>query len=164
MNGGALSFDWASAFAAVPRAAFLPDVMWPWDMEAGCGVTVDRVVEPERWRAYADADCPVVTRWDDGDHGGTGPGESPTGSVSMPSVVFRMLRALDGSGVPSVEEFTGGRFGPQRFVLGLRVPDCVQVEAEKRDGARSDHGRFGLTVTLEGERAWLDDPGQAWAL
>lgn len=34
------------------------------------------------------------------------------------------------------EEFTGGAFGPQRFAVGLRVPDCVQVEAERRGGAR----------------------------
>ncbi|MFH8403575.1 protein-L-isoaspartate(D-aspartate) O-methyltransferase [Streptomyces sp. NPDC018019] len=370
--GGALSADWAPTFAAVPRAAFLPAVMWPWDMAAGRSVCVSRADDPERWRAYADADCPVVTQWDDGDHSGTEPGEAPTSSASMPSVVFRMLRDLDvrsgdrvleigtatgwnaallahraGAGrvismevdgalaerartalerfgssarvihgdgfqgypegapydrimgtcgirrfpwawveqcrpggilvapwgthysnadgvarlvvagdgssasgrftgpvefmklraqrLPRVvhkeyvrgsvtdgdetstalteEEFTGGRFGPQRFAVGLRVPGCVQVEAEKRDGARPvwlyslrdlswacayfrDGGktriwqsgprrlweeaeaayrwwvahdrpgyeRFGLTITEEGGRAWLDEPDESWAL
>ncbi|MEU2789404.1 methyltransferase domain-containing protein [Streptomyces sp. NPDC007100] len=358
----------------MPRAAFLPDLMWPWDMEAGCAVTVDRAVEPERWLAYAGSDCPVVTQWDEGEHGDRGrtePGESATSSASMPSVVFRMLRDLDvrvghrvlevgtatgwnaallarragrdrvvtmevdealadrarkalerfGSSVSVVSgdgfrgypegapydriictcglrrfpwawveqcrpggilvapwgthfsnadgvarlvvaddggsasgkftgpvefmklraqrlprvvhgayvrgsvadgeesatgvgegEFTGGTFGAQRFVLGLRVPDCVRVEAEKRDGARPvwlyslrdlswacvyfrdggearvwqsgsrrlwdeaegayrwwvangrpGHDRFGLTVTEEGERVWLDEPGRSWA-
>jgi SAM-dependent methyltransferase len=32
--------------------------------------------------------------------------------------------------------FLGGRFSPQAFALGLRVSDCVQVVAEKREGAR----------------------------
>ncbi|MFD7661710.1 protein-L-isoaspartate(D-aspartate) O-methyltransferase [Streptomyces sp. NPDC059788] len=368
-----MSADWAPSFAAVPRAAFLPDLMWPWDMEAGRSVAVSRVDEPERWRGYAEADCPVVTQWDDGEHVGTEPGRVATSSASMPSVVFRMLRDLDvrsghrvleigtatgrnaallahraagrgrvvtmevdaavagrartalaafGSAAEAVHgdgfrgrpegapydrvigtcglrrfpwawveqcrpggilvapwgthfsnadavvrlvvagdgrsasgrftgpvefmklraqrlplvvhgeyvrgsvaegwetstdvteaEFLGGAFGPQRFVMGLRVPDCLQVEAEKRAGARPvwfyglrdrswacvqfrDGGaarvwqygvrrlwdeveaayrwwagkgrpgyeRFGLTVAEEGERVWLDEPGEMCGL
>ncbi|CAM5547415.1 MULTISPECIES: methyltransferase domain-containing protein [Streptomyces] len=374
VTGGVLSADWAGAFADVPRAAFLPELMWPWDMAAGRSVPVSRTGDPERWRAYADSDCPVVTQWDDGQHTGAEPGAVPTSSASMPSVVFRMLRDLDvragdrvleigtatgwnaalldhragagdgrvitmevdegvaeraraslegfgssarvvrgdgfegwpegapydriigtcglrrfpwawveqcrpggiivapwgtyfgngdavarlvvaadgrsasgrftdpvefmklrGQRLPGVvhgeyvrgsvaegwesstgiteAEFLGEGFAPQRFVVGLRVRDCLQVGAEKRDGARPvwfyglrdrswacvlfrdgadarvwqygprrlwdeveaayrwwvardrpGHERFGLTVTAEGERVWLDGAGESWGL
>jgi len=354
----------------VPRSAFLPELVWPFDMDAGRSVAVSKAEDPDAWVRYADADVPVVTQWDDGRHTGTEPGQVPTSSASMPSVVFRMLRDLDvrpgdrvleigtgtgwnaallahrlgaanvvtvevdgavadaarraldafglpvrvvhgdgargfpggapydrviatcglrsvpyawveqcrpggrivvpwgthyGNGdavarlvvsrdgrsasgafagpvefmklraqrLPSVvhsayvtgsvadgeesatslpeEEFTGERFGAQRFAVGLRVPDCLCVVAEKRDGARPvwwygltdrswacvmfrdgdtarvwqagprrlwdeveaahrwweergrpGHERFGLTVTPEGQRAWLDDPDDSW--
>jgi hypothetical protein len=29
---------------------------------------------------------------------------------------------------------------------------------------RPGHERFGLTVSPEGERVWLDEPGDAWAV
>ncbi|WP_443072322.1 hypothetical protein [Streptomyces sp. NBC_01485] len=29
---------------------------------------------------------------------------------------------------------------------------------------KPDHTRFGLTVTAEGQRAWLDDPARSWAV
>lgn len=372
MAAGALSPDWVSAYTAVPRSAVLPDLIWPFDMAAGRSVPVSRTESPDAWQEYADADVPVVTQWDDGQHPGTEPGEVPTSSASMPSVVFRMLQDMDlhpghkvleigtatlwnallmahragpgnvttmevdgalaaaarataarfgnsvrvvhgdGSGghregapydrimatcgvrsVPfawveqcrpgglivapwgthyshgdavarlvvapdgksaagrftgpvefmklraqrpaAVEhaayvtgsvadgeesstalteaDFAGERFGPERFALGLRVPRCLHVVADKRDGARpvwfyglSDaswacvlfrdrdtarvwqsgprrlwdeveaafhwwagrgrpgHTRFGLTVTAEGERVWLDDPADSWAL
>lgn len=371
MSVGALSSDWASAYAAVPRSAVLPDVIWPFDMETGRSVPVSRAEDPDRWQEFANADVPIVTQWDDGTHTGREPGEVPTSSASMPSVVFRMLQDLDlhrghtaleigtatlwnsllmahragpghvttmevdrdlaeaaretaerfgnsvrvvhGDGfqgypegapydrimatcglrsipfawveqsppggiivapwgtnyshgdavvrlvvapdgksasgtftgpvefmklraqrlVPlahseyvtgSVAEgdessttlteavFAGGQFSPERFAIGLRVPRCRHVVAEKRDGARAvwfyslsdlswacvqfrdgdtarvwqsgprrlwdsvenafhwwlhqgtpDHTRFGLTVTVTGERAWLDDPADSWA-
>ncbi|MEX2970478.1 protein-L-isoaspartate(D-aspartate) O-methyltransferase [Streptomyces sp. C184] len=110
-------------------------------------------------------------------------------------------------------EFVGEQFGPERFAMGLRVPQCSYVVAGKSDGARPvwfyslsdnswacamfrdgktarvwqqgprrlwdqvenafhwwvdsgrpDHTRFGLTVTAEGERVWLDDPANSWTL
>lgn len=105
-------------------------------------------------------------------------------------------------------EFVTGPYSALPFVLGLRVPRCVQVVADKEDGARPvwfyglgdrswacvvfredkpqarvwqagprrlwdevegayrwwqaqgapDQTRFGLTVTPDGHRVWLDDP------
>ncbi|MGW3010656.1 protein-L-isoaspartate(D-aspartate) O-methyltransferase [Streptomyces sp. NPDC001219] len=371
-SSGALSSDWAPSYAAVPRSTVLPDLMWPFDMEAGRSVTVSRADDPARWQEFADSDVPIVTQWDDGKHTGTAPGHVPTSSASMPSVVFRMLRELDlqpghqaleigtattwnallmahraGPGcVTTVEvdravattamatverlgiplrvvhgdglqgypeaapydrviatcglralpfawvaqcrpggvivapwgtnhshadavarlvvasdgqsasgaftgpvefmklrsqrfvprahseyvtgsvtdgdesstmiteaEFIGEQFGSERFVIGLRVPQCSYVEANKNDGARPvwfyglsdnswacvqfrdgesarvwqfgprrlwdevenayrwwdghgrpDTSRFGLTVTVEGQRVWLDDPAHSWPL
>ncbi|MGW1376434.1 protein-L-isoaspartate(D-aspartate) O-methyltransferase [Streptomyces sp. NPDC002446] len=372
MSAGALSSDWVSAYASVPRSAVLPDLMWPFDMKAGRSVAVSRTEEPDRWQEFADADVPIVTQWDDGTNPGREPGEVPTSSASMPSVVFRMLQDLDlhrghkaleigsatlwssllmahragpgnvitmevdealaatasataerfGSTVRVVHgdgfhghpegapydriiatcglrsipftwaeqcrpggiivapwgtyyshgdavvrlrvapdgksasgkftgpvefmklrsqrlapvvhseyvtgsvaegeesstslteaEFIGEQFGPERFALGLRVPECWHVIAERRDGARAawfyslsdrswacvqfrdgdtarvwqsgprllwdtvedafqwwvdqgrpDHTRFGLTVTPDGQRAWLDDPADSWTV
>ncbi|MGY5132758.1 protein-L-isoaspartate(D-aspartate) O-methyltransferase [Streptomyces nigrescens] len=372
MSSGALSSDWAPSYAAVPRSAVLPDLMWPYDMAVGRSVAVSRADDPAKWQEYADSDVPIVTQWDDGKHTGTEPGNVPTSSASMPSVVFRMLQELDlqpghkaleigtattwnaslmahraGPGcVTTVEvdravataamatverlgiplhvvhgdgfqgclegapydrviatcglrsipfawveqcrpggvivapwgtnyshadavarlvvapdgesasgkftgpvefmklrsqrfahrahsdyvegsvadgdessttiteaEFVGDQFGPERFAMGLRVPQCSYDVANKSDGARPvwfyslsdhswacvqfrdgkparvwqqgprrlwdhvenafrwwvhrgkpDHTRFGLTVTPEGERAWLDDPADCWAL
>ncbi|MFF4286864.1 protein-L-isoaspartate(D-aspartate) O-methyltransferase [Streptomyces sp. NPDC001633] len=96
MAAGVLTSDWAPAFAAVPRSAFLPELIWPFDMAAGRSVAVCRRDDPAAWRGYADdADVPIVTQWDDGEHSGTEPGSVPTSSASMPSVVFRMLDELD---------------------------------------------------------------------
>ncbi|WP_244417484.1 protein-L-isoaspartate(D-aspartate) O-methyltransferase [Streptomyces hygroscopicus] len=372
MSSGALSADWAPAYAAVPRSAVLPDLMWPFDMAAGRSVAVSKSDDPAKWQEFADSDVPIVTQWDDGKHAGTEPGYVPTSSASMPSVVFRMLQDLDlqpghkaleigtattwnallmahraGPGsVTTVEvdravataatatverlgiplhvvhgdgfqgcpegapydrviatcglrsipfawveqcrpggvivapwgtdysngdavarlvvapdgesasgkftgpvefmklrsqrlspvvhkeyvtgsvadgdessttvtegEFVGEQFGPERFGVGLCVPQCRHLVAEKRDGARPvwfyslsdrswaccmfrdgdtarvwqfgprrlwddveaafqwwdgqgrpDHSRFGLTVTAQGERVWLDEPAHSWSL
>ncbi|MFJ9849094.1 protein-L-isoaspartate(D-aspartate) O-methyltransferase [Streptomyces sp. NPDC101150] len=372
MSSGALSSDWAPTYAAVPRSTVLPDLMWPFDMEAGRSLAVSKADDPARWQEFADSDVPIVTQWDDGRHTGTEPGRVPTSSASMPSVVFRMLQALDlrpghraleigtatlwnallmahragpgnvttmevdgalaasagataerfgnsvrvihGDGsqgypegapyarviatcglrslpfawvgqcepggiivvpwgthysngdavarlvvaadgrsasgrftgpvefmklraqrampvihsdyVPgsvadgdetattiTESEFVGGQFTPQRFALGLRMPNCLLAVAEKRDGGRPvwlygmtdrswacawfrdgdtarvwqsgprrlwdeaeaayrwweenskpGHERFGLTVTAEGQSAWLDDPADSWTV
>lgn len=237
MAAGILSPDWASAFAAVPRSAFLPKLVWPFDMDAGRSVAVSRAEDPDAWARHAEADVPIVAPW--GTHYGNGDavvrltvsrdGKSASGAFTGP-VEFMKLRAQrlppvahsayvtgsvadadESSTTPAEEEFAGERFGAQRFVLGLRVPDCLCVAAVKRDGARPvwwygltdrswacvlfrdgdtarvwqsgprrlwdevvaahrwweergrpGHERFGLTVTPEGQRAWLDDPAHSW--
>src|SRR4051812_20721369 len=88
-----LTSDWVPAFAAVPRSAFLPDRMWPYDMDTGETLQLDRHEDPVAWHAYADANVPIVVQWDDG--ASDGPGTVSTSSASMPSVVFGMLRDLD---------------------------------------------------------------------
>ncbi|MGG7569041.1 protein-L-isoaspartate O-methyltransferase family protein [Streptomyces sirii] len=111
------------------------------------------------------------------------------------------------------DDFGSGRYGPLPFVLGLRVPGCVQASADKRDTTRAvwfysltdrswacalfrdgastrvwqsgprylwseveaayqwwldigrpDVDRFGLTVTPDGQYAWLDEPQHSWAI
>ncbi|MGW7270780.1 methyltransferase domain-containing protein [Streptomyces sp. NPDC054864] len=95
LESHSLASDWAPTFAAVDRAAFLPDLMWPFDMAKGESVPVDRDANPDAWYAAADSNIPIVTQWDDGKHRGTAPGKVSTSSSSMPSVVFAMLQALD---------------------------------------------------------------------
>ncbi|MFF1419418.1 methyltransferase domain-containing protein [Streptomyces sp. NPDC058280] len=151
MAGGVLSSDWAPSFAAVPRSSFLPDLIWPFDMESGQSVPVSRSEEPDSWYAYADADTPVVTQWDDGRHDGTAPGVVATSSASMPSVVFRMLHDLDvrpGDRVMEIGAGTGWnaallahRLGPENVVT-LELDSVVAAEA------RTVLEAFGMNIRV----------------
>lgn len=157
-----MSPDWMKAFLAVPRAGFLPDVMWPWDMDTGSNVRVSRREDPDSWHRYADADVPIVTQWDDGaqdpEH------RVPTSSLSMPAVVFRMLSALDAHpGHRALEVGTGTgwnaallahRLGPEH-VVSIEVDPVVADAA--RDRLRAV-GLLGLVVTGDG---LLGDPAGA---
>ncbi|MFH8492173.1 methyltransferase domain-containing protein [Streptomyces longisporoflavus] len=106
MSAGALTSEWAPTFAAVDRAAFLPDVIWPYDLDTGAMLTLDRRENPRAWYAHVDTDIPIVTQWDDGHRQGPGPGTLATSSSSMPSVVYRMLADLDVQ--PGMTVFDGG--------------------------------------------------------
>ncbi|MET9361991.1 methyltransferase domain-containing protein [Streptomyces sp. NPDC006632] len=147
MSGGVLTSDWAPSFAAVPRAAFLPDLVWPFDMETGRSVAVSRAEEPDRWYQYADADGPIVTQWDDGAHVGRGPGRAATSSASMPSVVFSMLRDLDvrpGNRVLEIGTGTGWNAALLAHRLGAVNVVTVEVDAAVAAAARAALARFGM--------------------
>ncbi|MDT0265703.1 methyltransferase domain-containing protein [Streptomyces sp. DSM 44915] len=138
---GALSPDWAPTFAAVDRAAFLPDLVWPFDIAAQTSATVDRAEDPAGWHATADRDLPIVTQWDDGDHTGRGPGRVATSSSSMPSVVYRMLRELapdEGMKVLDVGTGTGETAAALSHRCGAARVTTVEVDASvsRRAGAR----------------------------
>lgn len=151
MSAGVLSSDWAPTFAAVPRAAFLPELMWPWDMDAGRSVAVSKSRNPATWQEYADADVPIVTQWDDGQHAGTEPGIVSTSSMSMPSVVFRMLRDLDvspGDRVLEIGTGTGWNAALLAHRLGSGNVCSVEVDEGVATAARTALERFGLPVRV----------------
>ncbi|MGW1766723.1 protein-L-isoaspartate O-methyltransferase family protein [Streptomyces sp. NPDC002073] len=121
IESGALASDWTPTFAAVDRAHFLPQVMWPFipaDRQeyehadgapsAARSVPVDRAADSRSWYGYADSDLSIVTQWDDGRHHGTDPGTVATSSSSQPSVVYRLLAALDAdTGMTVLDAGTG---------------------------------------------------------
>lgn len=147
MESGALSSDWASTFAAVDRAAFLPDLMWPYDMAARVSVTVDRREDPGAWLAAADSDVPIVTQWDDGAHPGPGPGTLSTSSSSMPSVVYALLQDLevdDGMRVLEVGTGTGETAGALTHRLGPRNVTTIEVDESVSARARERLRRLNL--------------------
>ncbi|WP_030666149.1 protein-L-isoaspartate O-methyltransferase [Streptomyces rimosus] len=149
--GGVMSGDWAGAFADVPRSAFLPDLMWPWDMAAGCSVPVSRTDDPQRWQEFADSDCPIVTQWDDGNHLGTEPGAVSTSSASMPSVVFRMLRDLDvraGDRVLEVGTATGWNAALLAHRAGAGRVISMEVDEAVAGRARTVLERFGSSARV----------------
>ncbi|MFE9405475.1 methyltransferase domain-containing protein [Streptomyces sp. NPDC006530] len=151
MSRGALTPEWAPAFTAVPRSSFLPDLIWPWDMETGQGVLVSRTDDPEAWYGYADSDVPVVTQWDDGKHTGTDPGTVSTSSASMPSVVFRMLADLDVKpGHRVLEIGTGTGWNAALLAHRLGPEDVVSVELDSgvAADARTALNLFGLPVSV----------------
>ncbi|WP_380792727.1 methyltransferase domain-containing protein [Streptomyces albidoflavus] len=145
MAGGALTPDWLPAFTEVPRSAFLPELMWPFDMEAARSVPVSWSGDPDSWLAYADADVPIVTQWDDGRHTGTEPGQVSTSSASMPSVVFRMLRALDvRAGQRVLEIGTGTGWNAALLAHRAGAGNVVTVEV---DGAVAQRARSALRAS-----------------
>ncbi|MFE1978817.1 hypothetical protein [Streptomyces hygroscopicus] len=73
LESEAMTSDWAPTYEAVPRSAFLPDLIWPHDMETGRSVAVSKASDPAAWQGYADSNVPIVTQWDDGEHSGTEP-------------------------------------------------------------------------------------------
>ncbi|WP_431780817.1 methyltransferase domain-containing protein [Streptomyces chumphonensis] len=149
MAGGALTSDWAPAYAAVPRSAFLPERMWPFDMEAGRSVPVSRTDDPTAWYRHADADAPIVTQWDDGRHGGEEPGRVSTSSASMPSVVFSMLRDLDvaaGHRVLEIGTGTGWSSALLAHRLGAGSVYSVEVDRAVAEAARRALNAFGSTA------------------
>lgn len=151
MASGYLTSDWAGAFASVPRDAFLPDLMWPWDMAAGRSVAVHRTDDAELWHRYADSDAPIVTQWDDGQHTGPEPGTVSTSSASMPSVVFSMLRDLDvraGNRVLEIGTGTGWNAALLAQRLGVGNVTSIEVDPEVADAAREALARFGLPVEV----------------
>lgn len=151
MAAGALSSDWAPAYAKVPRSAFLPDLMWPFDMKAGKSVPVCRSTDPDNWQEYADSDVPIVTQWDDGTHTGTEPGTVSTSSASMPSVVFRMLQDLDVStGMRVLEIGTGTGWNAALLAHRLGAENAVTVEVDRAvaDAARAALERCGMPVRV----------------
>ncbi|WP_432013675.1 methyltransferase domain-containing protein [Streptomyces cucumeris] len=151
LESEAMSPDWAPAFEAVPRSAFLPDLIWPHDMETGQSLAVDKASDPKMWQGYADSNIPIVTQWDDGRHSDSAPGQEPTSSASMPSVVFSMLRALDvlpGSRVLEVGTGTGWNAALLAHRLGEANVITVEVDEAVAASARAALGRFGLPAKV----------------
>ncbi|WP_370414193.1 methyltransferase domain-containing protein [Streptomyces fradiae] len=163
---GALSTDWVSTFAAVDRAAFLPDVMWPFVPATTTTTAVDRRTDPAAWYGYADSDLPIVTQWDDGEHrGGDEPGSVPTSSSSQPTVVHRLLAALDvDAGMTVLDAGTGTGETAARLAhrCGARKVTTVEVDGGVSAAARERLSSQGLhDVTIGVGDALAGYPGEA---
>ncbi|MEC4018645.1 methyltransferase domain-containing protein [Streptomyces sp. H27-D2] len=151
VKSGALVPDWAPTFAAVPRSAFLPDLMWAYDMDTRQTVAVDQSTDPKVWQRYADADVPIVTQWDDGKHQGAKPGTLSTSSASMPSVVFSMLRDLDvqpGNRVLDIGTGTGWTTALLAHRLGDVNVTSIEVDPNVANHARTALTRLGAAPTV----------------
>ncbi|NUU24051.1 MAG: methyltransferase domain-containing protein [Streptomycetaceae bacterium] len=122
------------------RTPFLPDRVWV--ERDDVWVAVDRERDPRGWQASACADIPLITQWDNGDHTESDPGVSATCSSSQPSVVKRMLDALeprDGGRVLDVGTGTGwvaallkDRVGARGSVVSIEV-DAGLAEATRHN-------------------------------
>ncbi len=143
---GALTAGWRPVFEALPRAGFLPDVIWQHNVPTGDVEAVERAREPERWRAAAESGDPLVTQWDDGGHQGLEQGRVASSSASAPSVVAAMLTDLDvrsGQRILEVGTGTGWNAGLlHRF--GAGTVTTVEVDRALADAARAALERQGL--------------------
>ncbi|MFJ8563261.1 methyltransferase domain-containing protein [Streptomyces sp. NPDC093514] len=163
MSSGALSSDWAPAFAALDRALFLPRRMWPFlpedpqhpDETGARTVTADRGEDPAAWYGYADADLSIVTQWDDGHHQGRAPGRVPTSSSSMPTVVYSLLReAAPEPGMSVLDAGTGT--GETAALLAHRCGTANVVSVDV-DSAVTTTARAALTAIGKAPRIVTGD-------
>lgn len=161
--------EWASAFEAVPREWFVPDVVWRRNPDGRGWLPVDRASEPDRWSALVAADDFVVTQVDDGHPelpGGLG--RAVTSSTSMPTVMAVMLHALAidldvaaGQRVLEIGTATGWNTALLSFALGEHNVTTIEI-----DPAVAEHARTALAaatmrptvITGDGEAGW---PGNA---
>ncbi|WTX01127.1 methyltransferase domain-containing protein (plasmid) [Streptomycetaceae bacterium NBC_01309] len=153
---------WAEVFAAVPRAAFVPDLVWAHDPATGTYTALDRTQAPERWAAAVYGNTALVTQWDDGDHTGPEPGRLATSSASMPSVVADMiydLKVSDGDRVLDVGTGTGYTAALLAARLGVDQVVTVEVDPVLADQARVNLARADApvkVVTGDGTEGWPD--------
>ncbi len=162
LESGALSSDWMPSFSAVDRAAFLPDLMWPYDLSTRTSACVDKRADPVAWYAAADSNVPIVTQWDDGTHLGPGPGKLSTSSSSMPSTVFSLLQDLEvdaGMRVLDVGTGTGETAALLSHRLGERNVTSIDVDAVVAATARDRLLKLGLrpeVITGDGFKGYAD--------
>ncbi|MFF4606848.1 methyltransferase domain-containing protein [Streptomyces sp. NPDC001339] len=151
LDAGSMTSDWMPTYEAVPRSAFLPDLMWPHDMESGRNSAVDKTLAPEAWQEYADSNQPIVTQWDDGAHDGPEPGKSFSSSSSMPSLVFSMLADLDvepGQRVLEIGTGTGWNAALLAHRLGAANVVTIEVDGTVASEAQQSLDRFALPVEV----------------
>ncbi|MDT0268998.1 methyltransferase [Streptomyces sp. DSM 44915] len=122
--GRAVPPEWLAALEAVPRDRFLPSRVWLRDGHGGYR-PCDRAAEPDRWRAAAWADGPVVVRVTEEPDGTV----RPLSSASAPGTVLAMLAAADvrpGARVLEIGTGTGWHAG----LLAARAGDAGVVSVE----------------------------------
>lgn len=161
LDTGAASPRWADAVQAVPRAAFLPDLVWAFHPDTGRSEAVDRRVDPDRFNAVAYSDTALTVQWDDGRHTGTAQGEVPTSSASQPSVVTGMLGDADlepGMRVYEAGTGTGWSAALTAHVVGAANITTVEVDAAMGEQAAKNLAAAGSAVT-----AIVGDAASGWA-
>ncbi|SDG23297.1 Protein-L-isoaspartate O-methyltransferase [Sinosporangium album] len=157
---GEVDAEWAAIFRRLPRHLFLPDRMWPFTGYPARSAVVDRGVDPVMWRRWADSDTAMVTQWDDGRHRGREAGRFPTSSGSRPSLVARMLAALDvrpGHRVLDVGAGTGWTAALLALRAGAEGVVAVEVDPGVAEAARARLRAVGLkppVVTGDGDAGW----------
>ncbi|WP_329168390.1 methyltransferase domain-containing protein [Streptomyces sp. NBC_01267] len=133
-------------------------------MKTGASIAVLKTDDPAAWQRYADADVPIVTQWDDGQHDGITPGSVATSSASMPSVVFRMLQDLDvkrGSRVLEIGTGTGYNAALLAYRAGSDNIVSVDVDAAVTRSARQALQVFGLPLEVITADGYLGHPERA---
>ena len=161
---GALTDDWRSAFEAVPRHAFIPDLTWhQGTVEGRWGLLHrHRTDDPDAWLTAAYDDDSITIQVDDGEPSGPdGIGVLPTSSASMPTVVAEMLAALDvrdGDRVLEIGTGTGYNAALLAHRLGAHHITSVEIDAAVADAAREalDLAGYGAVtvVTADGTQGF----------
>lgn len=152
---GVLSEQWRSAFLAVPREVFIPEVIWRC---AGDDlIPLRRADDPHEWLRRAYGPRYVITQVDDGTPAGPGErGQLATSSASRPDIVALMLdaahltpgmRVLEiGTGTGYTAALLAHRLGP-RNVTTIEIDPTLAAQART---ALSTAG-YGQVTVLTGD-------------
>lgn len=161
---GEMTPDWREAFLAVPRAAFIPDVIW--DLGAdNMYHPVHRADDSDRWAGQAYGTEPVITQVDDGAPvGPRGTGDQATSSASMPLMTARMLRHLDvhsGERVLEIGTGTGWNAALLAYRLGAEQVVTVEIDPDVIAHARKalSGAGYGAVTTVVGNGTFGYPPG-----
>jgi protein-L-isoaspartate(D-aspartate) O-methyltransferase len=153
---GDLTPQWRSAFDAVPRHLFIPDLVW---REERMLVPLRRSDDPATWLELAYANSPVITQVDDGHPVGPGLiGSEISSSASKPAVVARMLAALRAEPGMSVLEIGTGS-GYQAALLAHRLGgrNVTSIEIDAAIVARAckvlSDAAYGTVTVVTGDGA-----------
>ncbi|MGH3721945.1 MAG: methyltransferase domain-containing protein [Pseudonocardiaceae bacterium] len=152
--GDQLPAGWRAAYDVHPRHLFLPDRVW-----VTLDESLDRLVEPDRWLAYAYGDDSVITQLHDGAEC-SAHGYPISSSCSMPAVVFTMLGHLDpqcGERILEIGTGTGWTAALLAHQLGDDHVVSVEVDPAVADTARRNLTRAGrelLVITGDGAEGY----------
>lgn len=158
--------DWQDLIAEVPRDPFIPGTIWV-DIDAGHPhsgfVSLSQRDDPHRWAELVSGNEPVITQVDEGRTSVGEIGWSPSSSCSKPSIVAKMLAALEvqsGHAVLEIGTGTGWnaallcrRVGSRGRVVSVEV-DPVIAQAAREALIRA--GYSPLVITADGARGHWD--------
>ncbi|MEU8780675.1 methyltransferase domain-containing protein [Streptomyces sp. NPDC048637] len=153
--GGPVPAPLRAALHAVPRHLFLPPTLWLRDGNGGYE-PCERESAPDRWWRAAYRDAPLVTQFTEGPDGD----RVPSSSASMPSVVVRMLMALDARAEHSVLEIgtgTGFNAALLAFLCGAGNVTSLDVDPEltrRAQRALEASGQQPDVVCADGAGGW----------
>ncbi|MGW9426332.1 methyltransferase domain-containing protein [Streptomyces decoyicus] len=144
-----------AALKAVPRHLFLPPTVWMRDGK-GSYERYDRDQDPGRWWSAAYRDAPLVTQFTELSDGGL----VPSSSASMPSMVIRMLRALDaqpGHRVLEIGTGTGFHAALLSFLFGAENVTSLDVDpalTRQAQRALKASGQQPEVICADGAGGW----------
>jgi protein-L-isoaspartate O-methyltransferase len=158
-SAGSLPTEFGPAFLAAAREWFVPDRFWYQDSDEAADTAVDRAIAPDHWLSIVYSDRALVTQFDDGATRWPQVGYRPTSSISMPSVVAGMLRALEPEPGQSVLEIGTGT-GWNAALIAEIVGGSGHVSTVEIDPAVTAQARMSLRAagydrveTIEGDAA-----------
>lgn len=151
------SSTWDVLFSEIPRAAFIPDIIWVDDDSSDALVAVSKLTDPDAWQDAMSANAPVITQVDFGEQHCGRSGSVPSSSGSQPSIVAEMLAALDVQPGQSVLEIGTGT-GWNAALLSHLVGEhgrVVTIEVDQQLAADARHtlttaGFHPLVITGDG--------------
>ncbi|GAA2446800.1 hypothetical protein GCM10010191_74890 [Actinomadura vinacea] len=145
-----------AAFDAVPREAFVPDLVWI-RRDDGWAVPLRRQDDPDRWWALVRSEDAVTTQIDDG---AAEKGIWPTSSCSAPQVVREMLELLDlerGHRVLEIGTGTGWNAALMAEIVGAEHVTTIEIDPGIAEQARRNLAGVGCpvrVVTGDGEAGY----------